>query len=170
MPYYRGDYYRGDYYRGDPGFPLIAAAVGLGKKFLPGAVKGIAKIAGKAVAALKKPGVAMTVGTAATSAAAGAAVEAARKPVTVSMPPSLAGAVSAGVRPVPGLKGKIQRFLPGGETGYYKRRRMNVTNSKALRRAIRRATGFAKLARKVLSFVDARAPRGRAKFKRARRR
>lgn len=49
-----------------------------------------------------------------------------------------------------------------------KSRRMNVTNVRALRRSIRRATGFAKLARRVLSFVDAKAPKGRARFKRKR--
>lgn len=45
-------------------------------------------------------------------------------------------------------------------------RRMNVANPRALRRAIRRAQGFSKLARRVLTFVSAKAPKGRAKFKR----
>lgn len=49
-----------------------------------------------------------------------------------------------------------------------KSRRMNVTNVRALRRSIRRANGFAKLARKVMTFVNAKAPKGRAKFKRKR--
>jgi hypothetical protein len=42
---------------------------------------------------------------------------------------------------------------------------MRVTNPRALRRAIRRATGFARLARRVLHFVGPKAPRGRAVFK-----
>ena len=46
----------------------------------------------------------------------------------------------------PGIRGKLERFLPGGETGYLPRRRMNVTNVKALRRAGRRVRGFLKLA------------------------
>jgi hypothetical protein len=49
-----------------------------------------------------------------------------------------------------------------------KSRRMNVANVRALRRSIRRATGFAKLARRVMTFVDARAPKGRARFKKKR--
>jgi hypothetical protein len=44
-------------------------------------------------------------------------------------------------------------------------RRMRVTNPKALRRAIRRAHGFARLARKVLSFTSPRKHKGRMYFK-----
>jgi hypothetical protein len=60
------------------------------------------------------------------------------------------GAAPPGFAPVPGVKGKIQRFLPGGQSGFYKRRRMNPANPKALRRAIRRTDGFVKLARRTL--------------------
>lgn len=49
-----------------------------------------------------------------------------------------------------------------------KSRRLNVANPRALRRSIRRAQGFAKLARRVMTFVSAKAPRGRAKFKKSR--
>lgn len=48
-------------------------------------------------------------------------------------------------------------------------RHMNVTNPRALRKGIRRAQGFAKLARRVMSFVQARAPKGKAVFRRKRR-
>ena len=48
-------------------------------------------------------------------------------------------------------------------------RRMRVTNVRALRRAIRRCTGFAHLAKRVLRFTSPRPPRGRAVFKHARR-
>ena len=64
-------------------------------------------------------------------------------------------------RPVPGIKGVIQRALPGGETGHAKRRRLNVTNPKALRRAIRRARGFEKLALKTIRLVN---PQRRGRF------
>lgn len=57
-------------------------------------------------------------------------------------------------RPKPGITGVVQRALPGGETGYFKRRRMNVTNPKALRRAIRRARGFEKLALRTIKLVS----------------
>jgi len=53
----------------------------------------------------------------------------------------------------PGISGVLQRAIPGGRTGFqqpHKRRRMNVTNDKALRRAIRRQAGFVKLAKKAL--------------------
>lgn len=66
-----------------------------------------------------------------------------------------------------GTSGWPQQILihPKG-TECVKSRRMNVTNVRALRRAVRRATGFAKLARRVMTFVNAKAPKGRAKFKR----
>ena len=57
----------------------------------------------------------------------------------------------------PGLKAFAARALPGGGTGLVvggmprKRRRMNVANDKALRRAIRRQAGFVKLARRALT-------------------
>ena len=58
----------------------------------------------------------------------------------------------------PGIKGALQRGIPGGATGFQipggmprKRRRMNVANDKALRRAIRRQAGFVKLARRALT-------------------
>jgi len=44
-------------------------------------------------------------------------------------------------------------------------RRMRVTNPKALRRAIRRAHGFARLARKVLSFTSPRKHKGHMYFR-----
>jgi hypothetical protein len=67
--------------------------------------------------------------------------------------------------PVPGVKGAIQRFLPGGASGYYSRRRMNPMNVRALRRASRRLDSFAKTARKALRhspfMLVSRASRGR---------
>lgn len=50
-----------------------------------------------------------------------------------------------------------------------KNRRMNVGNARALKRALRRAHGFARLARKVMSFTHpGKAGRGRFKAKRRR--
>ena len=54
--------------------------------------------------------------------------------------------------------------------GLRPRRRMNVTNAKALRRAIRRARGFEKLAKKVLGFTSPRKPKGRSYFRATRKR
>lgn len=58
-------------------------------------------------------------------------------------------------RPVPGLRGRVQRLLPGGETGYYSARRMNAGNAKAARRAIRRI----KAVRKLLQSIERELPR-----------
>ncbi len=66
------------------------------------------------------------------------------------------------IRPVGrvgGIRGFAQRAVPGGATGFQvdvgldgrpRRRRMNVGNAKALRRAIRRTDGFVRLARGAL--------------------
>lgn len=59
-------------------------------------------------------------------------------------------------------------YVPPGSI-CVKCRHMNVTNPRALRKGIRRAQGFAKLAKRVLSFVQAKAPKGRALFRRKRR-
>lgn len=55
----------------------------------------------------------------------------------------------------PGVTGLVHRLVPGGKSGYLpRRRRMNVTNPKALRRAIRRARGFEKLALRTIRLVN----------------
>jgi hypothetical protein len=46
-----------------------------------------------------------------------------------------------------------------------RRRRMNPYNPKALRRAVRRAHAFARMARQVLRFVSPKPPRGRMVFR-----
>lgn len=79
--------------------------------------------------------------------------------------------------PAPGIRGIAQRIVPGGATGYvspsgkpvrlkqdgtpYKRPTMNVGNAKALRRSIRRQTGFVKLARRALKGTGYRITTGR---------
>jgi len=145
-------YYEGDFYRGDPGFgsfigSLAKKAVG----FIPGfgpaasAVGGVlAKLPGK-----------------------GRIMQAGR---VLSKHPVLSAAGAAGAIGTAGaVMGRGGR-MPGGAGGgaggsFRKRRRMRVTNPKALRRAIRRATGFARLARRVLRFTSPKAPKGRAIFK-----
>lgn len=65
----------------------------------------------------------------------------------VEVPKDMPGAIKK-----PGAEGAISRFLPFGSTGYIlgRRKRMNVANAKALRRAIRRQRGFIKLAKRAL--------------------
>lgn len=128
MPYYSamGDYYRGDNY----------AAGGIGS-FFGGLIKKVA-------------------GTALSLTPAGGVVKA--------LIPSLGSGGSTVVGtprplvPVPGLTGFGQRLVPGGASGFMlgpsHRRRMNPLNIKALRRAMRRAKGFERQARRVGSFFN----------------
>ena len=129
-----GYYMAGDYYAAGGLFDFIGSAVkGIAKiasPFLPGPIGGIAGLIG---------------GTGAQQLAL----------------PQGPGAIKA-----PGVGGVIARALPGGSTGYvdasgkpvrlkkdgtpYKKPTMNVGNARALRRSIRRQTGFVKLARRAL--------------------
>ena len=122
----RGDYLGGR--RGDPG--LFG--------FLGKVAKGALGVVGK----LGIPGI---------SGAAGLAsgfIGGRQYPVSRAAP----GPAGFGQMPVPGLRGFGQRLVPGGATGYMtpRRRRMNVGNVKALRRAMRRQEGFVRLARRAL--------------------
>lgn len=164
MSYYMGDYYQGDYYQGDPILGgLVAMGAGfIGKKLLGGGIGAAGKsLAKKAVGILAKPATAKVIA----SAAGGALLSSATAPArTIEGPKMIAGGPLG--KPRGGFKGAVQRFLPGGETGYLPRRRMNVTNVRALRRAIRRAEGFRKLAMRVLSFSKGKSFGGRmVKFK-----
>ena len=151
MGYYgmRGDYYRGDYYRGDPG---LLGSIG---KFLGGAAKGLVGAAtglltggpGGAIAGAARALLPKVTPTAATPGVGIMALP--------QLPPIGVGQVG----PLGGQQGliNVQTFTQGGRpivktldtaTGKFvgKRRRMNVTNSRALRRALRRVAGFGKLA------------------------
>jgi len=128
MPYYVGDYYQGDYYQGDN----YAAGGFLGSigKFLGGAARAVigATPLGGVVSAL----------------------------VPSFGKPKIAGIAGPRIIPTPGFIGAGQRLIPGGASGYMlgRRRRMNVANTKALRRALRRATGFERLAKRVGRFTN----------------
>lgn len=137
MPYYAaGDYYHGgDYYAAGGFLGSIGKAIG-------GAVKGfvtggpLGAISGAASAIIKRPNV--------TPIAA---------PLFGGTPIPTGGGM---IVPTPGLVGVGQRLLPGGASGFElrKRRRMNPLNIKALRRAMRRAKGFERQARRVGSFFN----------------
>ncbi len=156
MSYYQGDFYRGDFYRGDPGFfsflgGLAKSAVSL----IPGV--------GPTASRILTSGAASGVGTLA--ARAGSIVRAGRGVIVKH--PVLTGAAAAGTIGALGVgAGRMgarrgMRMLPGMR----RHRRMRVTNPKALRRAIRRAEGFSRLARRVLKFTHPRLARGRPVFK-----
>lgn len=140
MGYYqKGDYYRGDYYRGDPFIGgLIGAAarkIGIGgavakagrwlvKKVTPGAVKTAAGVAGAGATAITiAGGIPRTTGT---------------MPVNIG---------PLGIDPGSALPGG-QPLFTWGRRRY---RRMNPLNPKALKRALRRAEGFEKFARRTVN-------------------
>ena len=148
MGYYMGDFYRG--YRGDPGF--FSFLGGLAKKavgFIPGvgpiaktAIDVVGKVAGsragRATSAIVKRGGAIVSAHPVLSAAGAAGAVAG------------AGMAMRGSRAAAGMGAHGAAHLVGGGRRH---RRMNVCNPKALRRAVRRTHGFAKLAMKTIHLV-----------------
>lgn len=154
MSYYMGDYYRGDYYRGRRGDPFSLGGILKGVGGVLSNVPGVGLIGTglKTIGGLL-PGGSSPVPTIVPSVVPPTSIVANQ----ASMFGSLFGGTGAqpgpGSVPVKGLGGAISRLLPGGDTGYRKRRRMNVTNPKALRRSIRRISGFGKLVGRVKKAV-----------------
>lgn len=142
MGYYqRGDYYRGDYYRGDP---FLGGLIGSAARAL-----GVGKIAAKAgrwLAGKITPGAVKTAaGVAATGAAAAA--------VPYILPSTSGGSqMPVTIGPLGIDPGSA---LPGGQPlftwGRRKYRRMNPLNPRALKRALRRAEGFEKFAKRTVN-------------------
>ncbi len=168
MSYYMGDFYRP---RGDPGIGsffggLVRSAVSL----IPGVGPTLARIGGR------MPGGAVVVREAGggITAAAGGAMR--RIGGVVARHPVLTAAGGAGViGTMVGAAG--EKFLEGGACprGHHiskskhakafgqcvRNRRMNVCNPRALRRAIRRARGFTKLAMHTIHLVH---PKKKGRF------
>lgn len=154
MGYYmRGDYYRrGDFWStlGNIGKSVIGGTVGFATGGIGPGLKGaLAPFAAKPQAAAPtNPGPSFTVPTF-------------KGLNPIGGPPKTFGPLTLG----PGGHHRPKKGEPG-----WKPRRMHVTNPKALRRAIRRAQGFEKLAMKVLSFTRPHGrPKGHPHFKRKRR-
>jgi hypothetical protein len=174
------------YYQGDPGFLSFIPRLlrfggrtamqiaGIGGRQVPRALPtaagaGAGSITRAATAAVERvvspvtgaiarhPGVALG----GTLAAAGAAALGEHM-----LAPGHPGMMPPGMAPRGFHMSKARRGHP---SHLVRNRRMRVTNPRALRRAIRRATGFARLARRVLHFTSPRAPRGRAIFRHKRR-
>ncbi len=164
MGYYmRGDYYhRGDYYRGDPFLGALlgkaASALGVGKlvskagswllgRITPGAVKTATTIAATAA------------GTAIVPAVLGGIIPSApstRMPVNIG---------PLGIDPMSALPGGSPLFTYGKR----RYRRMNPLNPRALKRALRRAEGFEKFAKKTVNALYRTVDGRRVKtFKRSR--
>lgn len=131
---YRGDYGRSRYYRGDPGiFGTLGKVIG-----------GAAKLASQVIPG--PAGAAMRVATRVLGGATGVSTPSIQRQVMPTMPAIPMLPIMGGGR------GKPKPVKVDPQTGEVKRsyRRMQVTNPKALRRAIRRQAGFVKLARKAL--------------------
>ena len=125
-------------YRGDPGFfgaigGVLKKVGGVAIDVLPGPVGAVARTARRALGSSSRPA-----------------------PTQVSFPGGLrrlTGTTITTRLPFGGSQTKTAapvRINPNTGQPVKRRRRMNVTNDKALRRAIRRQTGFVKLARKAL--------------------
>jgi hypothetical protein len=159
-------YYKGDYYRGDPGF---FSFLGRAAKGIAGAVTGVnlsrgPKTTAGAIAPQMAPALYKSL-----PQRAGAAL--ARHPVMAAAGTAALGALGiAGVSRMgvhPAVAAAAAGGLPKGyhisrKTGAVVRNRhMHVTNPRALRRALRRAHGFAKLAMKTIHLVH---PKKKGRF------
>jgi len=171
MGYYGSGDFKGSggYYRGDPGFFSFLGKLGGG---LVKSVTGIDLAAGFSKPATERAIVAAP-------SAAGRAMSMAKGAgstilKTIKGHPVLSAAGAAGAAGAI-LSKPAGRMLKGAERmvgfgGGRKRRRMNPCNPRALRRAIRRAHGFERLAKHVLGFSSPRKPKGHMYFKRKRKR
>jgi hypothetical protein len=151
--YYRGDYYQGDYYRGDPGF--FSFIGGLAKR----AIGGISHLIGGSEGAGKLLGGETTAGGGGLMKKVGPIVTALKQPSRLTkLGAATAVAGGAGIGAALARHGRV--LVPKGAGGRH-HRRMNVTNPRALRRAIRRTHGFAKLAMKTIHLVH---PKKKVRF------
>jgi hypothetical protein len=177
--YYRGDYYRGDYYRGDPGFfSFIGKALGgLAKGALNIATGGQFGGSQQMIPTFSQPsfdggppqGPLMLPGHHATlfhpfgGAPGGGQVPGAMRGFHANKSAYITRGGGTSRWPA------SLQFHPRG-TVEVRNRRMNVGNARALRRALHRVSGFARLARRVMSFTHPGHGRGRFKFHRKRKR
>lgn len=144
-------YYMGDFYQGDPGFFSFLGKVA---KSAVGFIPGVGPIAKRGIE------VATSVGGRIAKSRVGSTI--AKHPVLSAA--GAAGAIGAGAgmmgsRPGVGMRG--MRGARGAGGFGRKHRRMRVTNPKALRRALRRAYGFERLAMKTIHLLH---PKKHVKF------
>lgn len=163
MGYYMGDYYGngGSYYRGDPFWGFLGRAVGGIVKMATGL--GGATRAIKPIATLAKIPAISKIGTAVVTGGAAVGRMVAKHPVlSAAGAASVLAGATAGVAMHPGF-GRAERGMHvSRKTGKMVRnRRMNVCNPRALRRSIRRATGFARLAMKTIHLIH---PKKKGRF------
>jgi len=167
MPYYMGDYYAAGY-RGDPGF---LSFLGGGANMIEGFIPGVGPLISAAGSAIERIGT--KAAPAALPAAAGVAAAATRgvgsKMIRGALKhPVLTGAGIAGIAGTAGAIAGRELTKRGG--GGRKHRRMRATNPKALRRALRRAYAFERIAMKTIKLVHPRKHGRFGGFKRAKKR
>ena len=144
-------YYMGDYYRGDPGF--WSSLGGLAKRVF---TKGKPGSIGEAIDLIKGPGGGATKVAGAMPMMKRGAQQVLAK---IKAHPVLTGAGAAGAVGAAGALAR--RIRGGGRGGGGGHKRMNVCNPRALRRAIRRTHGFAKLAMRTIHLVH---PKKKVRF------
>lgn len=153
----------GDYYSGDPGFFSTLGSIAKG---VFGAVTGLGSLGGQKAAPKALPAAA---GVASTAIAKIAPVVSGLK-TTALKHPVLTGAGAAGVVGLAGAGVGSALTKRAMTKGLRKHRRMRVTNPKALRRALRRAYGFERLAMRTIRLLHPRKHARFGGFKKARRR
>ena len=169
MGYYMGDFYSGGM-RGDPGIGSFFKGIArVATGFIPGIGGLISKVmpggAAKTTEAIVRrlPGPMARAGE-----IAGAVVRSGGRMIAKHPVISAAGAAGAAA----GIGGLICRETAGGgaERGFHvsrktgrmvRNRRMNVCNPRALRRSLRRAHGFARLAMKTIHLIH---PKKKGRF------
>lgn len=196
MGYYRGDYYRGDaygfrgdYYRGDPGlFSFIGKALGGVAKLGTSVVKSALGLQPPTtVTAIvptyrQQPVLQQPFGPMLPGGPQRGLINIGGRGEQTGLV-NIGGGSNGGMPVTRGFHPNRSTYeTRGGGTSRWpqqlmlhergtvlvRNRRMNVGNARALKRALRRASGFARLARRVMSFTHPRAGRGHFKFKRKR--
>jgi len=157
MGYYMGDYgasqmKRAGYFRGDPGFFSFLGNIA---KSALGFVPGVGPVLQKVAGAVSSSGSIVKAVSASRGAIRTVGAQIVKHPaLTAAGAAGAVGAVAAGTHLLRAHGGAVH-------FGGRRRRRMNVCNPKALRKAIRRTHGFAKLAMRTIHLVH---PKKKARF------
>jgi len=148
------------YYSGDPGFFSILKNIG---SAAIGMIPGVGGLASRAISKIPsgiRPGIATMAKTAGTAIIKHPVISAAGAASAVALGGVVAGRSGAFGRPAG--KHPSARHMHALAMGLRRARpRMNVTNVHALRRALRRTHGFAKLAMRVIHMTH---PKKKARF------
>lgn len=176
MSYYSGDFYKGDYYSGDPGIFSVLGRIGRAAAgFIPG-VGGVVGKLGGLIHVGRTPGIISAVPRGGAMARIGEMAGAGGR--MIARHPVLSAAGGAAVIGAAATAG-VERMMagPGGACpkGFHisrskhakhfgqcvRNRHMNVCNPRALRRSLRRAHGFARLAMKTIHLIH---PKKKGRF------